>query len=204
MQILLKINKYPLIFQKKCAIIYYKHFTEKRDFMDNIYEQLVERRRTGGDNAKTALICAGLVFSATACVFFALCLGMILLIVVSFIPIAVAVWVLMGVNVEYEYTVTNNEMDIDKIVGRRTRKHMITVDLSGAEDFGSYPPQAELAAETTVEATSGLERDAHYLIVKHRDYGKVKVIFNPNEKLREAIARELPKSLRAKLDNYGK
>lgn len=172
--------------------------------MDNICEQLVEKRRTGGDNAKTSLICAGLALCAAACVFFAFYSGMMLLIAAAILPIAAAVWVLMGVNVEYEYTVTNNEMDIDKIIGRRTRKHMITVDLSGAEDFGGYPPQTELDAETTVEATSGLERDAHYLIVKHRDYGKVKVIFNPNEKFREAIAREFPKSLRAKLQQYGK
>lgn len=172
--------------------------------MDNICEQLVERRRTGKDNAKTALICAGLALAEAACVVFALYSGMFLLFVAALLPIAVVIWVLMGVNVEYEYTVTNNEMDIDKIIGRRTRKHMITVDLSGAEDFGGYPPESEVDAETTVEATSGLERDAHYLIVKHRDYGKVKIIFNPNEKLREAIAREFPRTLRAKLQQYGK
>ncbi|MDE6732242.1 MAG: hypothetical protein K2J77_05130 [Oscillospiraceae bacterium] len=172
--------------------------------MDNICEQLVERRRTGGDNAKTALICAGLALAAAACVICAVYFGIMLLIAAAIIPIAAAVWVLMGVNVEYEYTVTNNELDIDKIIGRRTRKPMITVDLSAAEDFGTYPPKEESDAETTVQATSGLERDAHYLIVKHRDYGKVKVIFNPNEKLREAIAREFPKPLRARLQQYGK
>lgn len=172
--------------------------------MDNICEQLVERRRTGRDNTKTALICAGLALAAAACVFFAIYFGMFLLFVAALVPIAIVIWVLMGLNVEYEYTVTNNEMDIDKIIGRRTRKHMITVDLGGAEDFGGYPPQEPVDAETTVEATSGLERDAHYLVVKHRDYGKVKIIFNPNEKLREAIAQEFPRPLRARLQQYGK
>lgn len=172
--------------------------------MDNICEQLVEKRRTGGDNAKTALICAGLALAAAACVYFAVYSGIILLVSVAIIPIAAAVWVLRGVSIEYEYIVTNNEMDIDKIIGRRTRKRLITVNLNSAEDFGGYPEKEEVDAETTVQATSGLERDAHYLIVNHNDYGKVKVIFNPNEKLREAIAREFPKSLSAKLQQYGK
>lgn len=172
--------------------------------MDNICEQLVEKRRTGSDNAKTALICAGLALAAAACVYFAIYSGIMLLFIAAVIPIAAAVWVLMGVNVEYEYSVTNNEMDIDKIIGRRKRRHMITVDLNNTEDFGGYPPQTTIDVETTVHATSGLERDAHYLVVRHRDYGKVKVIFNPNEKLREAIAREFPKSVSAKLKDNGK
>lgn len=176
---------------------------EKRN-MDNICEQLVQKRKTGRDIAKTALICAGLALCAAACIFFAFYSGIMVLFLAAVIPVFLIVWILMGMNVEYEYIVTNNEMDIDKIIGRRKRKRMITIDLNKTEDFGGYPPQAEIEAETTVHATSGLERDAHYLVVGHRDYGKVKVIFNPNEKLREAIAREFPRSVSAKLQQYGK
>lgn len=172
--------------------------------MDNICEQLVQKRKSGRDIAKYAAICAGLVLCAAACVFFAFYIGTSLLLIASMIPVFFLVWILMDVNIEYEYIITNNEMDIDKIIGKRRRKRMITVDLKNAEDFGGYPSQADIDAQTTVHATSGLERDAHYLIVRHRDYGKVKVIFNPNEKLREAIAREFPKSLSAKLKEYGK
>lgn len=172
--------------------------------MDNICEQLVERRKTGKDIAKYAAICAGLALCAAACIFFAFYSQMMILILAAIIPVFLAVWILMGINVEYEYIVTNNEMDIDKIIGRRKRRHMITVDLNKTEDFGGYPPQTEIDAETTVQATSGLEHNAHYLVVRHRDYGKVKVIFNPDEKLREAIAREFPKSVSAKLQQYGK
>lgn len=176
---------------------------EKRD-MDNICEQLVEKRKTGKDIAKYAAICAGLALCAAACIFFAFYNGMTLLLFAAAIPVFLAVWILMGVNVEYEYIVTNNEMDIDKIIGRRKRKRMITVDLNRTDDFGGYPPENDSDVETTVHATSGLERDAHYLVVGHREYGKVMIIFNPNEKLREAIAREFPKSVSAKLQKYGK
>lgn len=167
--------------------------------MDNICEQLVEKRKSSGDIARMAALCGGLALGAAACVFFAVYIGFMLLILVAVGLIALAVWLLMGMNVEYEYIVTNNEMDIDKIIGRRKRKRMITVDLNKTDDFGIYPPETEVDAETTVHATSGLEHNAHYLVVQHRDYGKVKVIFNPNEKLREAIAREFPKSVSAKI-----
>ena len=80
---------------------------------------------------------------------------------------------------------------------------MITVDLSKTEDFDVYSSDKDIDADTTVHATTGLEKDAHYLLVQHGSYGKVKVIFNPNEKTREAIAQELPKALRAKLENNG-
>lgn len=172
--------------------------------MDNICEQLVEKRKTGKDIAKIAAICAGSALCAAACVFFTFYNGMIILLYAAIIPILLAIWLLMSVNVEYEYIVTNNEMDIDKIIGRRKRKRMITVDLNKTEDFGEYPPKTEPDVEATVHATSGVKLDAHYLVVRHKSYGKVMIIFNPSEKLREAIAQEFPKSVSANLQLYGK
>ena len=102
-------------------------------------------------------------------------------------------------GVEYEYIVTNNELDIDKISGKRKRTRMITVDLSQSEDFYAYHDK-DGAYDTTVYATNGLETDAYCLIVHHSDYGKVNIIFNPNECTREAIAREFPITLRSRLN----
>ena len=172
--------------------------------MDNFCEQLVEKRRTKSDFGKVAALSMLLALGASASVFFAFYTGWMILLLLAVGLVVLAFWFIMGMNVEYEYIVTNNELDIDKIVGRRTRKRMITVELDKTEDFGTYPPETEIDAETTVHATTGLELNAHYLVVKHKDYGKVKIIFNPNEKLREAIAQEFPRSLSAKLRQYGK
>ena len=90
-------------------------------------------------------------------------------------------------------------MDIDKIIGRRKRKRMITVDFQRAEDFAPYTSDNDVKADATVHAYTGSEKDAYYLVVTHNDYGKVKVIFNPNEKMREAIKSELPNTLKLKL-----
>ena len=167
--------------------------------MDNYCEQLVEKKKTGADIVKMTMLSLGIALGAIACVLAAFFLGCSFLLAVAIGLIALGIWLLSGMNIEYEYIVTNNEMDIDKIIGRRKRKRMITVDLTRTDDFGGYPSENSIDADTTVHATTGLEKNAHYLLVHHNDYGKVKVIFNPNEKLMEAIAQEVPKSLSAKL-----
>lgn len=172
--------------------------------MDNFCEQLVEKRKSSADIVKMVLVSLALILGASAFMFIAIFFGVMLMVLFSVGLLALGVWLVSGMNVEYEYIVTNNELDIDKIIGRRKRKRMITIDLSKAEDFGSYPPSEDIDADTTVHATTGFEKNAHYLLVQHNDYGSVKVIFNPNEKMREAIVQQVPKTLSAKLKHNGK
>lgn len=42
----------------------------------------------------------------------------------------------MRINTEYEYIVTNCELDIDRIINKRTRKRVETINLRLIEDFG--------------------------------------------------------------------
>lgn len=172
--------------------------------MDNFCEQLVEKKKTTADIVKMVAISLGLILGASACMVASIYLRFTFFVFVAVGLLALGVWLVSGMNVEYEYIITNNEMDIDKIIGRRKRKRMITVDLSKTDDFGKYPSENNVESDTTVHATTGLEKNAHYLLVQHKDYGKVKVIFNPNEKIREAIVQEFPNSLSARLKHNGK
>ena len=170
--------------------------------MDNIAEQLVEKRSTGADTAKKILISAAALILASFFMYLAM-MGAFTMVIFAVLVLAGGVWLLGGFGIEYEYIVTNNEMDIDKIIGRRKRKRMITVDISQAEDFAPYPSEQDTQVDATVHAYSGSETDAYYLIAKHSSYGTVKLIFNPNEKIREAIMQELPNALRIKLRKNG-
>lgn len=169
--------------------------------MDNIAEQLVEKKTTGADIAKKVLISIAALTLASFFMFISIVTGFMAAVIPAVGVLAGGVWLLGSFNLEYEYIVTNNEMDIDKIIGRRKRKRMITVDISAAEDFAPYPSKEEVNADVVVHAYSGSEVNAYYLITNHKDYGKVKVIFNPNEKIREAIVQELPGQLRIKVKN---
>lgn len=167
--------------------------------MDNIAEQLVEKRRTSADLIKKVLISVAALIVASFLMFIAIISGFYVTVIFAVGALAGAIWLLGNFNVEYEYIITNNEMDIDKIIGRRKRKRMITVDFQRAEDFAPYTSDNDVKADATVHAYTGSEKDAYYLVVTHNDYGKVKVIFNPNEKMREAIKSELPNTLKLKL-----
>lgn len=170
--------------------------------MDNIAEQLVQKKRTGADLAKKILISVGAVLIATFFMILAM-QGMFTMVIFAVLVLGGGVWLMSGFGIEYEYIITNNEMDIDKIIGRRKRKRLITVDISRAEEFTPYPPKEDITADATVHAYTGAETDAYCLVVNHSDYGKIKLIFNPNEKMREAIMQEIPNALRIKLRRNG-
>lgn len=167
--------------------------------MDNIAEQLVSKQPTTADRAKLALVSIGGILLASAVMFFAIITGFMVLVIIAVGIIAGTVYYISGAYVEYEYIITNDEMDIDKIIGKRKRKRMITLDLSAAEAFAPYPSEEDIKADATVFASSGGEKDAYYLVTTHSSYGKVKVIFNPNEKIREAIMQELPNALKIRI-----
>lgn len=171
--------------------------------MDNIAEQLVQKRKTSADLIKKVLISAGALIISSFFMFIAIYLGFYVSVIFAVGILAGAVWLLGNFSIEYEYIITNNEMDIDKIIGRRKRKRMITVDVKNAENFAPYPSEEDVNADVTVHAYTGSETNAYYLLVNHSGYGRVKIIFNPNEKIREAIMQELPNTLRIKLRNNG-
>jgi hypothetical protein len=167
--------------------------------MDTYAEQLVARQKTKTDMLKMAGISVGALLIASLLMFLSIAFGIMTLVVPAVLVLFGGVWLMGNQSVEYEYILTNGEMDIDKIIGKRKRKRMITVNVSGAEEFAAYPSEQEVSADVTVHASNGLEQDAYYLVVKHSDYGRVKVIFNPNEHMREAITQELPNALRVRI-----
>ena len=106
--------------------------------MDNIAEQLVEKRRTGADLAKKILISAGALIIASFFMYIAM-MGFFVMVILAVLVLAGGVWLLGNFNIEYEYILTNNDLDIDKVIGKRKRKRMISLDVSTAEAFAPYP-----------------------------------------------------------------
>ena len=169
--------------------------------MDNFVEQLVAKRADGKAYFLRGLIVSFAVVMVALGIVATVMFAFPLLLFVSVGACYLAWWLFGNTSLEYEYIVTNNDFDIDKIIGKRKRKRMITVDISQAEDFAPYPPENEISADATVHAYTGSDVDAYYLLVNHSGYGRVKLIFNPNKKMREAIMQELPNTLRIKLRN---
>ena len=168
--------------------------------MDTYSEQLVGKANSGADKIKKLLVAVATILIASVIMWLAM-MFMPSLAILAVLTLAGGIYLTSNMSIEYEYIITNDEMDIDKIIGRRKRKRMITLDLKSAEDFGVYPPAEDISAEATVHASTGYEKNAAFLIVQHKDYGKVMLIFNPNQKTREAIMQEVPNQLRIKMKN---
>lgn len=171
--------------------------------MDCVCEQLVAKKRTGADIAKKVLLIIATVIICVLCVYF----FPWFLPLVFGVPLSIwlCIWLCRNISSEYEYIITNNQMDVDKIIGKSKRKRMITIDLSKAQDFTEKePPQNGNRAKTTVHASSGEENDVAYLFVEHGDYGTVMLIFSPNEKIKKAIVQQVPGMLRTRLQSHAK
>jgi hypothetical protein len=98
-------------------------------------------------------------------------------------------------NLEYEYIVTNGEMDVDRIMGRRTRRRMFTVDCRNFDILAPYKPEykSEYESQTissVVDVSSHFSAPGRWFAVYNAKDGKrTLLIFEPNEKMLEAFRK---------------
>lgn len=175
--------------------------------MDIFVEQIVRKPSSGRDKALKVLIVAGVLILAALCVFVflfifpALGLGLLILAGIFY----GGYYLLTNFDCEYEYIVTNGEIDIDKIIAKRKRIRLITAKASAFEAFGEYGEGAPAAAEgvTTVNAAGeseyGDSAGLYYADFKHASAGDVRLIFSPEEKVIEAITPFLPAAVRVNM-----
>lgn len=150
--------------------------------MDRFSEQLLQKRNTGRDTVIRVLYCLGAAVLSAAAAAAAPFVGLILPIAVIAAIIWALVWLMQGTITEYEYIVTNDDLDIDKITGRRKRKRMVTVSLSGVKSIAEYVPGSEINADVTVMAHDESGINMYCLISNIKEYGDVAVIFNPDDR----------------------
>ena len=101
-------------------------------------------------------------------------------------------------NLEFEVIVTNGGMDVDKIIARRDRKRLVSVNCANFEEFGKYNPEASKAQSctTVVKACDSEKSDnVYYGIFRHPSKGKTMIIFNANEKVLAAMKPYVPRNV---------
>lgn len=104
-----------------------------------------------------------------------------------------------GTKLEYEYVVTNDDLDIDKIIGQRKRKRLITISLKTVTALEPYANDMELKADATVIAHDGTGENLWYL-VSESDNGVIVLLFNPDDRTSANIIGGLEHRIRAKYE----
>ena len=84
--------------------------------------------------------------------------------------------------VEYEYALTNKDLDIDKITNQASRKRLCTVDMTKVTEYGRIDEDFAVGGdETVVQATANNpELTDFFLRFDHKDHGKTVLLFTPS------------------------
>lgn len=173
--------------------------------MDAYLEQIVNHRK----DYKDFIIKVAMIMS----IFAVLALGVFVGITVNYYFIVIGFflslfdiylcwYVITGRNVEYEYTVTNNNLQIDKIMAKRRRKAVLSIDIKKIEGFDKLSEgrlKDNRCDKVLQLGTYDSDQSQYRFIVKTDKYGKIMVVFAPNKKILDAIKLHLKPEVKIEL-----
>lgn len=150
-------------------------------------EKIVKRKRTGLDTAINAGIILACVILSIAALLFIPSFGLFLAVGLGY-----GTWFLLGQrNVEFEYALTNGELDIDRIVARRRRKRIFSAH---GKEFEMVAPQRSVywsndykAMKKVLDATSGKEAEGVWFIVTPIGGERGVVLFQPTPAMIDSL-----------------
>ena len=114
-------------------------------------------------------------------------------------------WVYSFRNLEFEYSVTNGDLTVDKIINKRRRKRVVSFDVREAEEMGKYDANRLAQREVDkrlIASVSDTGENAWYILARTPKYGRTLLVFSPNEKVLDGIKAGLPRQLR--FDVFGR
>lgn len=164
--------------------------------MDIFVEQIIKKRFGPQDYA---VICA-VVLAAVLVVVLSIVFLPVLTVLVLVGACFGAYYVITSRSLEFEYSVTNGDITIDSIIYRRKRKRVISVDAHTIETMGLYKPEdhSGKSYQTRIFASTaydGSDNGSWYFTARHPKKGFVLVVFNPEEKVLNAIKPFLPRQV---------
>ena len=161
--------------------------------MDSYVEQIVAHKKTGKD----LIISIIMILSVLGIVAIGFLFGILInfyFVIVGFFLAAFDIYfcwyVITGRNVEYEYTVTNNNLQIDKIMAKRRRKEILSIDINRIEGMDTVEENRLSDAKCNKVMHLGTDisdTSQHRFIVLTNKYGRIMVIFAPNEKIMTSL-----------------
>ena len=125
-------------------------------------------------------------------------LGAIFLLLFGAVFAAIAYFVSLNTDLEYEYLYVDRQLSVDKVMNRSKRKKVVEFDLERMEilaPIGSYHLDGlKNRTATLQDYSSGIinQPDTRYLMYYD---GKQKIIFEPNEEMVKAIHMIAPRKV---------
>lgn len=176
---------------------------------DVFIERMIKKKFESTD----LLVMLGIIVAMVVVVFAGFIIGMVILpfpmiTLLAILGAAFGGYKLVTMRMlEYEYSLTNGFVAVDKIMNRSSRKRMTSFECNTAEDIGEYQKnEARLknqSFDARIFATEYSDhRNSWYMIVRSQKTGKTLVVFDPDEELLEDIKKFIPKHL--KWEKFGR
>ena len=159
--------------------------------MDSYMEYMIKQKKSAGTIVRSiALMFAALLMSfVLTFVFF-----FIIPQAISILPILVlacfylAYRITASFDVEFEYILTNGELDIDRITHKKRRKRLLTVHSKTFIAFakvgsGEYSEEENSEFSNIIYASANSSSYDDYFAVFYVNGQKIKLIFNPTKKM---------------------
>ncbi len=167
--------------------------------MADVFTEHMVKRRSSPKTALIKLLIAAASALAALWPALALLKGVNLL---YFLPLTAAggFWfgrkLILRQNVEFEYMVTNGELDVDKILARRIRRHLLTVDCRSFITLAPCAPGRPYEPTPVgrrVDASSAPDSPQRWLVVFPGGDGvRTLLVFEPNEQMLDAFRQLNP------------
>lgn len=166
--------------------------------MDSFIEKIVERKKT----SKDMLMGAGIVF---LCIF-------LIVFIIPIVPyvnsmqlvfdaaaIYGAYFLIKSKNIEFEYSVTNGEIDIDKIISRSRRKRIFSGNCKEFEVLarlkGDHYNDSVKNITNKIEAVSSMDSPDVFFCVTTYKGARTVVYFEPDERMLNAFRLFIPSKI---------
>lgn len=117
-------------------------------------------------------------------------LGLTITVLIGYLAYLVFVYT----SVEFEYSLVNGTLTIEKILGQRKRKFVDEFDLKNAEIIAPTFSEEIQKRETTrlLDYSSGYKSDGLYSVILTDQEGSTQVLFEPTEKMIDAMYHVRP------------
>lgn len=160
--------------------------------MDIFFEQLVKIKRTP---LNSFLMLGSLFVTAALATLMFLYSNAYPILIVGIVAVGYAEWKLLGYFYkEYEYINTNGAFDIDCIIGKSSRKRIISFDCEEIVRIGKYNPKNPPVTDASEKYICANLDNAYFLLVK-KGGRKVLVVASLNEKMLESIKASVPRNM---------
>jgi hypothetical protein len=166
---------------------------------DLFMEKIVARRKTGKDYLKIFGVMLGAVIILFAITLFGGYVGFLVPLLLAGVGYALYI-LITSMNLEYEYSVTNGDLDIDQIIARRKRKRVFSCRAKEIELMAQVGSDewrdAQRGSRKLLDCSQAINAAGNWFILAEYKSQRLMVVFAPDERMLKNMKRFNPSKIK--------